>query len=110
MAFYTGKLGFREMFRGGPNDEIRWINLAITGTPGDILELMIMASQPPQGRRHIAFEVPNMGHAYQELLARGLPANSKPNEGPKQNPRWILNLRDPNGVRVEIMGEMVAQK
>lgn len=108
-AFYTEKLGFHELFRGGPNDnEVRWINLAVAGQPPDIFEMMILASQPAQGRRHIAFEVPNMERAHQELAARGL-TGPKPNPGPKQNPRWILNLRDPNGIRVEMMGELVKQ-
>ena len=61
MALYRYKLDFRELFRGGPTPgEIRWINLAAPGTTGDILELMIMTSQPSQGRRHIAFEVPDI--------------------------------------------------
>ena len=109
-AFYTQKLGFRDLFRGGPNPpEIRWINLGIAGTPPDIFELMILASQPQQGRRHIAFEVSNMQSALKELQARGIPAQARANPGPPQNPRWILNLRDPNGLRVEVMGEQVSK-
>ncbi len=109
-AFYTEKLGFHDLFLGGPNPpEIRWINLGIAGTPPDIFELMILASQPQQGRRHIAFEVSNMQSALKELQARGIPAQAKANPGPPQNPRWILNLRDPNGLRVEVMGELVAK-
>jgi len=61
MALYRDKLDFRELFRGGPTPgEIRWIDLAAPGTTSDILELMIMTSQPAQGRRHIAFEVPDI--------------------------------------------------
>jgi catechol 2,3-dioxygenase-like lactoylglutathione lyase family enzyme len=109
MALYSDKLGFRELFRGGPTPgEIRWINLAAPGATGDILELMIMASQPAQGRRHIAFEVPDIKRAYKQLVDQGLPDRFKPNPGPKQNHRWILNLRDPNGIRVEFMGEAVS--
>src|SRR5262249_51639934 len=102
MALYRDKLDFRELFRGGPTDgEIRWINLATPGAAGDIVELMIMASQPAQGRRHIAFEVPDIQRAYKQLVEQGLPDRFKANPGPKQNHRWILNLRDPNGIRVE---------
>jgi catechol 2,3-dioxygenase-like lactoylglutathione lyase family enzyme len=109
MALYRDKLDFRELFRGGPTDgEIRWINLAAPGAAGDIVELMILASQPAQGRRHIAFEVPDIQRALRQLVAQGLPDRFKPNPGPKQNHRWILNLRDPNGIRVEFMGEPVA--
>ena len=66
-----------------------------------------MASQPAQGRRHIAFEVPDLKRAYKQLVDQGLPDRFKANPGPKQNHRWILNLRDPNGIRVEFMGEPV---
>ena len=109
MALYHDKLGMRELFRGGMIDgEIRWINVGLPDPSGDIVELMILASQPPQGRRHIAFEVPDIQKAYKELISRGLQADRfKPNPGPKQNRRWILNLRDPNGFRVEFMGEAV---
>ena len=109
MALFRDKLGMRELFRGGPNPgEIRWINMGMPGSPGDIVELMIMSAAPAQGRRHIAFEVADIQKAYKELIRRGLPADRfKPNPGPKQNYRWILNLRDPNGFRVEFMGEAV---
>ncbi len=111
MAIYRDRLGMKELFRGGPIEgETRWINLGMPSSPGDIVELMILASAPAQGRRHIAFEVPDIQKTYKELISRGLPAkNFKPNPGPKQNPRWILNLRDPNGFRVEFMGELVAK-
>jgi catechol 2,3-dioxygenase-like lactoylglutathione lyase family enzyme len=112
MAIYRDKLGMKELFRGGPIDgETRWINMGMPSSPGDMLELMILASEPAQGRRHIAFEVPDIQKTYKELIRRGLPAkNFKPNPGLKQNPGWILNLRDPNGFRVEFMGELVAAK
>ena len=111
MTLYRDKLGMRELFRGGPNDgEIRWINLGLPAAPGDIVELMILASAPAQGRRHIGLEVPNMQKAYKQLVSQGIPERMKPNPGPKQNPRWILNLRDPNGIRVEFMGELVAER
>ena len=71
---------------------------------------MVLASQPAQGRRHIAFEVPDIQKTYKELISRGLSAKSfRPNPGPKQNPRWILDLRDPNGFRVEFIGERVGK-
>jgi len=37
-----------------------------------------------------------------------MPANFKP--FPAANHRMILNLKDPNGLRVEIMGEAVTEK
>ncbi len=111
MELYQKKFGMREAFRGGMIEgELRWINLVAPGTPGDpgdMVELMVLKSAPVQGRRHLAFEVPNMERARQLLIEHGMPARMKANAGPRQNPRWILNLRDPSGLRVEIMGETV---
>jgi catechol 2,3-dioxygenase-like lactoylglutathione lyase family enzyme len=106
MAFYRDKLGFRETFRGGPKaGEIRYVIMAMPTTPGDILELMIAGSLPVQARQHLCFDVPDMQRAYKQLIANGQPGNFKP--FPAGNGRWVLNLRDPNGLRVEFMGEEV---
>ena len=67
------------------------------------MEIMIAKEQPASARQHICFEVTDTARAYQELTSRGLPANFRPFAA--QNHRMIMNLRDPNGLRVEIMGE-----
>jgi catechol 2,3-dioxygenase-like lactoylglutathione lyase family enzyme len=104
MALYRDKLNFRELQRGGPSPaEIRWIMLNMPGTPGDSVEVMIAKAQPPAARQHICFEVADTQRTYKDLTARGLPERNKP--FPAQNHRMIMNLRDPNGLRVEIMGE-----
>ncbi len=104
MAFYRDALGFREMLRGGPSPaEIRWIILNMPSTPGDWVEMMIARQQPAAVRQHICFEVADTGSTYKDLTSRGLPDRFKP--FPAQNHRMIINLRDPNGLRVEIMGE-----
>jgi catechol 2,3-dioxygenase-like lactoylglutathione lyase family enzyme len=54
-------------------------------------------------RQHLCFEVTDIQRCYKQLTAHGLPANFKPFLA--QNHRWIMNLKDPNGLRVEIMGE-----
>jgi catechol 2,3-dioxygenase-like lactoylglutathione lyase family enzyme len=106
MGLYRDALGFREFLRGGPSPgEIRWINMNMPATPGDIAELMVLASQPAQMRRHICFETADIQRTYKQLLERGVTANFKPFAG--QNNRWIMFLRDPNGIRVEFMGEKV---
>jgi catechol 2,3-dioxygenase-like lactoylglutathione lyase family enzyme len=109
MAFYSQALGFREFMRGGPNGEIRWINLKMPATPGDIVELMVMASTSPESRQHIGFETPDIQRTYKQLLDRGMMNRFKPFPG--QNPvnRWIMFIRDPNNVRIEFMGEAIAQ-
>ncbi len=111
LAFYGQQQGFHEFLRGGPTPgDIRWINLKMPGTPGDIVELMVMASAPAPTRQHICFEVPGIQRAYKQLLANGQPDRFKPFPG--QNPvnRWIMFIRDPNGIRIEFMGEAVTRK
>jgi catechol 2,3-dioxygenase-like lactoylglutathione lyase family enzyme len=104
MALYRDALGFSEMQRGGPSPtEIRWIILNMPQTPGDWVEVMIAKEQAPAMRQHICFEVADTQATYKELTSRGLPDRFKP--FPAQNHRMIMNLRDPNGLRVEIMGE-----
>jgi catechol 2,3-dioxygenase-like lactoylglutathione lyase family enzyme len=104
MALYRDALGFREMARGGPSpEEIRWIILNMPSTPRDWVEVMIAKAQPPAARQHVCFEVPDIQRCYKQLTGHGLPANFKPFLA--QNHRWIMNLKDPNGLRVEIMGE-----
>ena len=104
LALYKDKLNFVELQRGGPSpSEIRWIILNMPETPGDWVEVMIAKAQPPTARQHICFEVTDTQRTYKDLTSRGLPDRNKP--FPAQNHRMIMNLRDPNGLRVEIMGE-----
>src|SRR4051794_4227204 len=104
MALYRDALGFSEMQRGGPSPaEIRWIIMNMPATPGDWVEVMVAKEQPPSARQHICFEVADTTSTHKLLVSRGMPDRFKP--FPAQNHRMILNLKDPNGLRVEIMGE-----
>lgn len=104
MTFYRDQLGFREFLRGGPAPgDTRWINLMMPGSHGDYMEVMIQASAPRAARMHMCFEVPDIQRTYKQLVSRGLPERFKPFLA--QNHRWIMNLRDSYGIRVEIMGE-----
>jgi catechol 2,3-dioxygenase-like lactoylglutathione lyase family enzyme len=104
LELYKGALGFDEMQRGGPSpSEIRWVILNMPKTPGDWVEVMVAKEQPPAMRQHICFEVADTQSTHKLLVSRGMPERFKP--FPAQNHRMILNLRDPNGLRVEIMGE-----
>jgi len=104
LALYRDGLGFSEMLRGGPKpNEIRWVILNMPETPGDWVEVMVAREQPPAMRQHICFEVADTQSTYKELTSRGMPDRFKPFAA--QNHRMIMNLRDPNGLRVEIMGE-----
>jgi catechol 2,3-dioxygenase-like lactoylglutathione lyase family enzyme len=114
MTFYQDKLGLREFLRGGHGapgvGEIYWIDMAIPGSPGDFkefpgdfMELMTQTTQPVLERQHMGFEVPSIQRAYKELLSRGLSAKTTPFAA--KMGRWLLFMRDPNGMRVELMGE-----
>jgi catechol 2,3-dioxygenase-like lactoylglutathione lyase family enzyme len=104
MALYRDVLGFHELQRGGPSAaDIRWIIMDMPAAADDWVEIMVAREQPPTARQHICFEVSDTQSTYKELTSRGLPGRFKPL--PAQNHRMIMNLRDPNGLRVEIMGE-----
>ncbi|MFB3829250.1 MAG: VOC family protein [Bryobacteraceae bacterium] len=103
MAFYRDKLGFKESMRGGPNQEIRWINMDMPGTRinGDYIEQMVHTAFPASARQHICFAAADMQAAYKAIVANGLSGGFKPFLA--TNNHWIMNLKDPHGIRVEMM-------
>jgi catechol 2,3-dioxygenase-like lactoylglutathione lyase family enzyme len=107
LAYYRGKLGFQEFWRGGKQDgEIDWINLRTPGTRGDYIELMLYTGTPTRAQlgtmEHVALEVPDIQQAFKTVVARGAPEDqSKPKIG--RNGKWQLNLYDPDGSRTELM-------
>lgn len=108
MAFYAGKLGFRETWRGGPADgEVRWVNMRLPGPSGDYIEFMLYSGAPTRSQLgsmlHICLEVPDIQAAYKELLRRGVPAEERYKPRVGRNKRWLLNLFDPDGSRTELM-------
>ncbi len=109
MPFYRDKLGFREFLRGGPAPpEIRWINMMMPGKQGDYVELMVHAATPAAARQHLCFAVDDIQAAYRLLRERGVPEKFKPFLA--QNNRYIINLRDGNGIRVELMAAKDARQ
>jgi catechol 2,3-dioxygenase-like lactoylglutathione lyase family enzyme len=102
LAFYRDKLGLQEFsITGSLNLHVR-----VPRSPGDAIELMTVTTQPARGRLHIGFEVPDIQRTYKQLLDRGLSGRTKPYASKIE--RWILNLHDLNGMRVEFIGEAVA--
>ncbi len=102
IAYYRDKLGFWETSRGGQAPgETRWIIMMMPGTYGDFVELMVYQGDPAARRRHLCFAVPDIQKAHKLLLDHGLPPQPKPFLG--KTGQWFLNLRDPNGIRVEFM-------
>src|SRR6266581_2990858 len=71
MAIFKEALGMREFARGPMPGDIRWINLSLPGSSGDLLEFMVMSSQPAATRQHIGFEVSDIQRTYRQLTERG---------------------------------------
>ncbi len=102
LAFYRDKLGFQQF------SVINSVNnhVMLPGSSGDAIELMTALSDPVLIRQHISFAVPDIHRAYDQLRARGLQGSAEP--FPAKVGHWMWNLRDPNGLRIEISGEDVA--
>jgi len=108
VSFYRDKLGFRETWRGGPNEgETRWINLRMPGPSGDYIELMLYS--PPLTRQslgsmqHICLEVPDIEAAYKAVVARSAPGSLRDKPAVGRNRHRLLSLFDPDGSRTELM-------
>lgn len=103
MAIFRDALGMKEFSRGPNPTDLRWINLSVPSASGDLLEFMVLSSQPAAARQHIGFEVSNIQRAYQQLTERGLKQQNRPFAAAIG--RWIWFIRDPNNIRIEFMGQ-----
>ena len=102
--FYQDLLGFNETWRGSADGkEVAWVHMRMQASR-DVVELMVS----PQGDRHFCFEVPDIAKACAKLeqsvyfttyAARGKPIKVSTGRCRKR----LLNLWDPEGVRVELM-------
>lgn len=109
-SFYAAILGFTETWRGGATDSVTsWINMRLPEST-DYLEYMLV--KPPANRRqlgsahHIALMVPDMQKAVDALRFRN---GSVPSPRIGRNNRWLLNLFDADGTRVELMEPFTAR-
>jgi len=103
MALFKDTLGMTEFSRGPSAEDLRWINLAVPGSSGDLVEFMMLKSQPPAARQHIGFQVSNIQETYKQLTDRGLKQQNRPFAAAIG--RWIWFIRDPNNIRIEFMGQ-----
>lgn len=109
-SFYAAILGFSEIWRGGATDSVTsWINMRLPEST-DYIEYMLVKS--PVNRRqlgsahHIALMVPDMQKAVDALRLR---AGNVPSPRIGRNNRWLLNLFDADGTRVELMEPFTAR-
>jgi lactoylglutathione lyase len=103
MALFKDTLGMTELSRGPSAEDLRWINLAIPGASGDLVEFMVLKSHLPAARQHIGFEVSNIQETLKQLTDRGLKQQNRPFAAAIG--RWIWFIRDPNNIRIEFMGQ-----
>jgi catechol 2,3-dioxygenase-like lactoylglutathione lyase family enzyme len=107
-AFYRDKLGFLEIWRGGPTAaEVRWINMRMPGPRGDYVEFMLYSKPPTRQQlgsmHHICLDVPEIQAGYRTAVERGVPNEERYKPRIGRNRRWLMNLFDPDGTRTELM-------
>lgn len=109
MAFFVGVLGFREIWRGGPDPtKVAWVHLELP--EGDeTIELMLFEKRPDRAdmghMNHICLEVPDVDVVRNTLRTRHLPVGC-PEPSPISvgiNRKRQVNYYDIDGTRVEIM-------
>jgi catechol 2,3-dioxygenase-like lactoylglutathione lyase family enzyme len=108
MAFYRDQHGFREIWRGGRDDQTtNWINMALPGDSGDYVEFMLIREPPPLAQlgtlHHICLHTDDIQKTWAELKRRGIPDEERFRPRIGRNKRWLLNTWDPDGTRVEFM-------
>ena len=99
--FYGELLGLKESWRGSAKgDVVSWIHMRVPPA-GSYVEYML----DPKVAPHFCLEVPDMAKAKAKLESSPYRAKyDKPVEPMVgKNHRRILNLYDPNGIRVELM-------
>ena len=107
-GFYGDRLGFEEVWRGGPEGQpTAWVNLRMPGERGDYIEYMLHDAPPTRERlgemHHIALQVDDIQAGYKTAISRGVPDTERHQPRAGQVGRMLLNLFDPDGTRVELM-------
>jgi catechol 2,3-dioxygenase-like lactoylglutathione lyase family enzyme len=104
MAWYRDKLGFVRVFPGDPNKpELPMTNMRMPGPGGDYIELIA----EPGTAQHACFEVPDIQAAHRLAAARTAKLEA-PQIG--RTLRWLFNLYDPDGSRIEFIEAHLAQR
>ena len=102
IEFYGGHFLAKEIFRrldGGV------LIMRMPGPREDWVEFILKGQQ---GADHFCLDVPDIQKTYQTLLDRGAAMQGKPRVA--SNGHWVINVLDPNGIRVELMEPQVAVK
>ena len=97
VAFCTENLGFREIWRGPSATDLRAVIGGLPGPREDCLELMGRHAAP----QHICLAARDIQDVYKTFVKRGADPGHRP--GVSANGHWVLNVMDPNEIRVEFM-------
>jgi len=98
-------LGFRVLARTEHHTES--VELHVPGTDYPVIELHRLEGQEVPGINHIAFRCDDVRRTYDELTARGVRFEDRPEDfGPPayvpETRRWVANLRAPDGMRLQL--------
>jgi catechol 2,3-dioxygenase-like lactoylglutathione lyase family enzyme len=104
--FYAGHFGCKEIWRGPTPAEFRIVIMRVPGPREEFVEFLLRGQ--PGSPDHICLDVPDIQRAYQTLVDRGAATRGKPRIA--SNGHWVLNVVDPNGLRVELMEPRPAAK
>ena len=106
LAFYTEALGFKKAFDlKNPQTGAPWIEYLLV-SPGQFLELFYGGKDAPAvpdaaGFNHLCFAVDDLEATVQRVRDAGFPIDVEPQMGSDHN--WQAWVRDPDGVRIELM-------
>jgi len=111
VAFYGDILGFKEVWRGGPDPaKVKWVHMQVPDGK-ETIELMLYEDDPTAERKgsmnHICLEVDDVQAAKAILDRRTYPQSCKAPSAPKYgfNKKEQINYFDPDGTRIEIMAK-----
>jgi catechol 2,3-dioxygenase-like lactoylglutathione lyase family enzyme len=93
-------LGFQERIRTKHHGDS--IEFQLPGENQPVFEIHRVGGEEAIGVNHIAFQVPDVAAARGELAAQGIDASVEP-VFVKATGRTVLNLRDPDGWRLQIV-------
>ena len=107
IRFYTQALGLQKAFAfRHPDTGAPWIEY-LSVAPGEFIELFYGGTETQAwhdgriGFNHLCFRVDDISASVQEIRDAGYPIDSEPKQGVDGN--WQAWVRDPNGVRIELM-------
>ena len=114
---YRDALGFQEIRRepakeGGPYG---WVNMQLPGDRGDYVELILIndmkLSRKQMGTvHHMCIMTDDTRKAHRDMLSNGLPDLKRYEPMIGRSKRWLCNVHDLDGSRIELMESKVVVK